>query len=130
MSAPVCDYCGCYSKLVTGVSIYPNRSDLSDLNFYQCAPCAAYVGCHKGTTKPLGRLANAELRQCKSNAHKVFDPIWRSGLMSRKEAYQFLAQEMGITSEQCHIGMFNIQQCKQVYAILKSGKLIQAMVSS
>ena len=29
----------------------------------------AYVGVHKGTDKPLGRLANAELRYWKKRAH-------------------------------------------------------------
>ena len=124
MSNPVCPYCNGDSKLVTGLVIYPTRVDLADLSFYQCAPCEAYVGCHKGTTQPLGRLADAELRQWKSIAHRVFDPIWRSGLMKRKEAYQALAREMGIEAKHCHIGMFDVDQCKAVYVIYKAGKLI------
>lgn len=124
MDAPICPYCNNQSKLVTGLSIYPHRSDLAELSFYQCAPCEAYVGCHKGTTQALGRLADKELRQWKSTAHKIFDPMWRSGLMKRKEAYKALALEMGIEPNDCHIGMFNVDQCKKVYAICKAGKLI------
>ena len=48
--------------------------------------CDAYVGCHEGTTLPLGRPANARLRTLKAEAHKQFDPIWKSGLMNRREA--------------------------------------------
>lgn len=59
----ICSYCNNEAKLVSGNVIYPHRPDLAYLRFWQCAPCAAYVGCHKGTTKPLGRIANAELRQ-------------------------------------------------------------------
>lgn len=124
LDKPICPYCESDSKLVTGLSIYPHRSDLAELSFYQCAPCEAYVGCHKGTTNALGRLANAELRQWKSIAHRVFDPIWRTGLIKRKEAYQALAREMGIEAKHCHIGMFDVDQCKAVYAICKAGKLI------
>lgn len=129
MDNPICPYCNGESKLVSGLVIYPYRKDLSDLNFYQCAPCDAYVGCHKGTTQPLGRLADEELRKWKSIAHRVFDPMWRTGLMKRKEAYQALAREMGIEAKHCHIGMFDIDQCKQVYAICKTGKLIAGVVA-
>lgn len=124
----ICAYCNNPAPLVKGDAIYPHRPDLFDLNFYQCVPCKAYVGCHKGTDNPLGRLANAELRQWKSNAHKVFDLIWREGHMKRKDAYKALAAEMGIEPKKCHIGMFDVQQCKQVYAICKSGKLIGDLV--
>lgn len=42
-----CDYCGNDAMLVSGRAIYPHRPDLFRLNFWQCAPCDAYVGCHK-----------------------------------------------------------------------------------
>lgn len=116
---PICPYCQNESKGVGGNVIYPNRHDLKNKWFYQCMPCEAYVGCHPNTKAPLGRLANAELRRWKSTAHKVFDQIWKSGEMTRKEAYQFLAKQMQLTPETCHIGMFNINQCKAVYAICK-----------
>lgn len=144
MSNPICPYCNGESKLVTGLVIYPGRKDLADLSFYQCAPCDAYVGCHKGTTKPLGRLANAELRKWKSIAHRGFDAIWKGfkerrlegqemtfhypeeavrtpGRMSRGQAYKYLAESMGIEQKDCHIGMFTVQQCKQAYAISQKG---------
>jgi hypothetical protein len=43
------------------------------------------VGCHKGTTKPLGRLADAELREWKKRAHAAFDPVWQA-LWQRENA--------------------------------------------
>lgn len=85
MNAPICAYCGVRSKLVTGKDLYPHRPDLYSLNFYQCTPCDAHVGCHKGTPNPLGRLANAELRKMKSAAHAVFDPIWKSRYDCKKQ---------------------------------------------
>lgn len=115
-----CPYCGKKAKLVDGNVIYPHRKDLADLKFYQCAPCDAYVGCHKMSNhtwtnrKPLGRLANAELRAAKSKAHEAFDPIWHEGFMNRGEAYAWLAEQLNIPKSQCHIGMMDVDDCMRV----------------
>ncbi|MGC6389701.1 zinc-finger-containing protein [Ewingella sp. S1.OA.A_B6] len=113
----ICDYCGQPSTLVTGRAIYPHRPDLFSLQFWQCIPCRAYVGCHKDSNAvPLGRLANSSLRAAKNQAHAAFDPIWKNGWMKRKDAYRWLANQLEITSKDCHIGMFNIEMCERVVA--------------
>lgn len=112
--APVCPYCRSRSQLVYGNIIYPYRKDLHSLKFYQCAPCDAYVGCHRNSGVPLGRLANAQLRTAKMSAHTAFDPIWKTGLMTRSGAYAWLAKMMRMNPEDCHIGMFDVDQCKLV----------------
>lgn len=108
-----CHYCQEPAALVDGLAIYPHRPDLAELRFWQCVPCKAYVGCHKGTTTPLGRLANADLRKAKTATHSAFDPLWKGGGMTRGEAYKWLQGAMNLTEEQCHIGEFNIGQCDQ-----------------
>lgn len=115
-----CPYCGERAKLVTGKDLYPHRPDLYAKPFYACLPCDAYVGCHEGTTNPLGRLANFELRKAKMAAHAVFDPIWRSGTMRRTQAYQWLAGELGIDPKDCHIGMFDVDACRRVVDICRN----------
>ena len=117
-----CDYCKQPAKLANGAVIYPHRPDLSSKWFYQCTPCCAYVGCHpNGNGKtPLGRLANAELRRAKQAAHAAFDPIWRNGGMSRKGAYKWLGDALGLTTKQTHIGMFDVSQCHAVVANCKT----------
>lgn len=119
----VCPYCSGEVQKVRGEKIYPHRPDLHRLKFFLCGPCDAYVGCHaKGKGfKPLGRLANKELRQWKMRAHKEFDPIWRSGRMNRYEAYKWLAEQMGKTSRECHIGKFDVGDCMRVIEIVKLG---------
>lgn len=97
--------------------MYPHRPDLHDKRFYRCAPCAAWVGCHPGSANPLGRLANAELRKAKSAAHTAFDPLWKSKRMRRKEAYGWLAERLGVKKNECHIGMFDVADCKRVVEI-------------
>jgi len=126
---PLCD-CGSFAALVDGSVIYPHRPDLHQKKFWQCAPCDAYVGCHppagkngKGGqgdgTVPLGRLANAELRRWKSKAHEAFDPLWKNKGMHRKKAYQWLAKQLGIDAEDCHIGMFDVELCKRTIGACK-----------
>jgi hypothetical protein len=99
---------------------------LAHLRFWQCAPCDAYVGCHSGTTNPLGRLANAELRQAKIAAHAAFDPLWKFHTfkdghqsMTRNAAYQWLADQLGIPRADCHIGMFDVDRCRLVIALCR-----------
>lgn|SRR4030065_715298 len=111
----ICPYCWKPAALVTGDVVYPHRPDLGEKNFYMCYPCSAYVGCHPGTTKPLGRLANAELRKAKQAAHSAFDPLWKkSGKQKRKAAYTWLASQLDIHVNDCHIGMFDVEMCRRV----------------
>jgi hypothetical protein len=114
-----CPYCNQTASLVTGETIYPHRSDLHEKRFYLCAPCDARVGCHPGTTRPLGRLANAELRAAKMQAHTYFDPLWKSGAMKRYDDYGWLAGQLGLQRSRCHIGMFDVETCKRVVKICR-----------
>ena len=127
---PICPYCGKTAVLVSGTHIYPHRRDLYALRFWACDPCSAYVGCHKAGawmyvggekilsngTLPLGRLANAALRREKSAAHAAFDPLWKTGRMRRREAYSWLAKQLGIRFDDCHIGEFDVERCRAVVA--------------
>ena len=66
----ICPYCGKETELIDSAEVYHG---VSYGWMYICRPCDAYVGCYKGTKKALGRLANAELRKYKHEAHGVFD---------------------------------------------------------
>ncbi len=112
-----CPYCGKRADLVPGSSIYPHRQDLVDKKFYLCSDCSSWVGCHPGTIKPLGTLADAETRSARSRAHSCFDPLWKQGKMSRKEAYAWLANELQIANHDCHISWFEADTCNKVINI-------------
>ncbi|MGI0119653.1 zinc-finger-containing protein [Zooshikella sp. RANM57] len=114
-----CPYCKGRAELVTGHKVYPHNRKLHHKFFYLCEPCKAYVGCHGTTRKPLGRLANKELRRAKQEAHKYFDRIWKELPFKRSDAYQWLARRMGLGFDECHIGMFDVAQCQQVVRISK-----------
>lgn len=120
-----CPYCTQPAELVGGNAIYPNRPDLFAKFFWRCEPCKAWVGCHppvkhprrpgKGDgTVPMGRLANDELRKLKQRAHAAFDPLWKNEDMTRRQAYEWLAEQLGIPVESCHIGMMDESECRAV----------------
>ncbi len=92
-----------------GQGISPQNGDT-----YLCKPCDAYVGCHKESTKALGRLANKELRFWKKEAHKYFDIIWKEKHLTRKESYQHLSNHLKLPIYYTHIGMFSVDTCKKV----------------
>ena len=115
----LCDYCQQPAKRAYGDKIYPHRPDLKDKRFWLCEPCRAYVGCHPNGM-PFGRLANSELRLAKRKVHDLFDPIWKSGKVSRSEAYGQLAKLMGIPKFKCHIGMFSLDECRKAEEVLKA----------
>lgn len=121
-----CDYCHRDAELVKGNVIYPHRPDLFARWFWRCEPCGAWVGCHargRGEwdgKRPLGRLANAELRRAKQAAHGAFDPLWRSGAMGRRDAYAWLAEQLGIAIQNCHIGKFDVDGCRAVVAAVSA----------
>lgn len=122
----ICPYCQHLATLVQGRVLYPNRPDLHGRHFWRCEPCDAHVGCHQAGhrqgdgTKPLGRLANADLRVAKRLAHAMFDPLWQSGRMKRRDAYSWLADALGIPTSETHIGMFDLQRCRAVVAAVSA----------
>jgi len=116
-----CPYCKKEAKFVTGIYIYPFQLQHKNKNYYICDPCDAYVGCHKGTRKALGNLANAELRALRIKVHTAFDPFWRSKVMTRKQAYIILATKLKIPLAKCHIADFDINKCKKILEILRCG---------
>lgn len=113
----ICPYCRKLAVPGTGAQIYPYRADLHGKQFWVCWVCHAWVGCHDDDLdRPLGRLANAELRQAKIAAHTAFDRIWR-GKIRRGAAYRWLAAQLGIEPRDCHIGMFDVEHCRRVVTV-------------
>lgn len=120
---PVCPYCGKLTKLVRCEQVYgeevARKQRIWNEVMYSCDPCKATVGCHRGTSTPLGTPANRKLRALRRHVHVVFDARWQSGPVksrkkSRSRAYKWLAAQMGLTSEECHIGLFDERQCLKV----------------
>ena len=121
----ICPYCNRQTEFVDSKEVY--ASGVSYGMLYICRRCDAWVGVHKGTDKALGRLADRELREWKIEAHSWFDIIWKKKMQgkvsmreARSTAYKWLAREMGLNPAHCHIGMFDVNQCKEVVNCCKA----------
>src|SRR5688572_15421813 len=115
----VCPFCGSRVVFCTNDVLYGElKGDWPYI--YRCVSnrCDSYVGVHPNTDMPLGTLANLETRRYRRLAHVYFDSIWRTGKMRRRAAYEWLAKELGISSGQCHIALFDVEQCKRVVDIV------------
>lgn len=119
-----CQYCQLFSKIISGALLYGEHHKLSEKEFYYCEPCEAWVGMHVINKKPFGTLAKIDLRKKRALAHSAFDKIWITDIkngsakgVARKKAYSWLAEELNMPIEQCHIGNFNIEDCNKVLVL-------------
>lgn len=123
--ALLCPYCGEKAKLLENSAELYNGRDYGPA--WACVPCGAWVGCHPGTRTPLGRLADKELRQAKIAAHAAFDRLWKAKLrreggrkkLARGAGYKWLAAQLGIEREECHIGMMDVALCRRVVEVCR-----------
>lgn len=120
-----CPYCKEEAELISSEDVYGIDYGM----MWICRPCDATVGTHSNSSdhKPLGRLANKELRAWKVHAHEVFDPLWWAKMRqtgcskyeARSAAYHWLAEQLGLPIEKCHIGMFDVEMCRRVVEVCK-----------
>lgn len=107
--------------------------------------CTAQCGCHPDGS-PLGTLATKALRQLRMAAHDRFDVLWKPweaqklaypdetrvigklrGAM-RSRAYAWLAEQMGIHKDACHIAMMDEATAKRAIEIIEREKPTAATV--
>lgn len=112
-----CPYCGADVTMMDTRKIYNKCFGY----VYACSnypKCDSYVGVHKNSFKPLGRLANKELRALKKECHKYFDWLWKtSNKCDRSQAYKWLSEQLDMPQNQCHIGYFDEKTCQKVLSI-------------
>ena len=82
--------------------------------FTQSKTNLSYVRVHPGTKIPVGTMANRELRALRNEAHRNFDQLHKQGLMSKEDAYCWLASILAAPLGQAHIGYLGEYYCKQV----------------
>ena len=108
-----CRYCNGNVQIKDSSILYQQSYGLIHI----CDLCGAFVGCHKGTSNPLGTLANAELRELRKQAHNVFDSLWKTRSMGRGQAYKWLSKQLNKPQELTHIAMFDAEDCRRVIAL-------------
>ena len=81
-------------------------------------PCSMFAAIIRGVT-----LANRELRTLRNQAHHYFDQLYLSGLMSKQDAYLWLAGLLQVPLSKAHIGFLGEYYCNEVIA--ESKKLLE-----
>lgn len=127
-----CPYCGGEAFFYASSEQFYGGKDYGPL--WACPPCHAWVGVHKGTRKPYGRIADQITRRLRSEAHRYLDHMWHRKMSDlwpdhkpsvaslrvvRVDAYAWLASKMDLTQDECHIGNFDEDQCREVVRLCK-----------
>lgn len=118
---PVCDYCDARALLArSGDEPYPYREDHGPL--WICPACQAWIGVHSRSTRnvPLGRLADAALREAKSRLHDVLEPLVDGKVRrdrvnifeARARAIRWVSTELGIDPLPGSIHALSLDQCE------------------
>ena len=116
-----CCSCGddILARLTDGGEIYPHREDLRSLPFWRCDTCGNFVGCHhktKNRTNPLGCIPTPELRKARTHIHKLIDPMWQSGNISRKDIYAKIGARVGWKYHTAKIR--SVDEAREVYRVV------------
>ena len=117
-----CTGCGAKvnARLTDGGEIYPHRPDLAELPFWKCDSCNNYVGCHHKTnnpTEPLGVIATKELKNARQHIHRILDPLWKDGVLQRKQIYAYLTEKLGWEYHTAKIR--TIEEAREVYRLVR-----------
>jgi len=119
MDAVKCPYCGKSAEWVENKEVY-GRNYGKSFMIWLCRSCNAYVGCHENTMKPLGTMANKDLREWRMKAKNLFivkkmDGTWKNKKLKAK-AYYWLNKAMG---REFHFGESTTEDCKAIVEILE-----------
>lgn len=120
-----CPYCGSSVIYRSADGIY--KENKNNVMLYVCSKypeCDAYVRVHEGTKKPVGVMADGKLRALRLKAHKFFNKIYETGIMSKTEAYYWLANLISAPLSEAHIGYLGEYYCNVV--IEESKKMLNA----
>lgn len=115
-----CPYCGAEAKLRPARVVYGDKTIDENSYLYVCTGyplCDSYVNAHKESKRPMGTLANSELRNKRILAHHALANLWQSGTMTKSQAYWLLRIKLGLDDEHTHIGQFDTGMCDRVIKV-------------
>ncbi|WP_434034808.1 zinc-finger-containing protein [Cupriavidus sp. a3] len=119
---PLCDSCGGKAVLARmGEAAYPYQEDHGPV--WICPPCQAWIGVRARSKHhtPLGRLADAALREKKSQLHDALEPLVaakmrRDGVNAfeaRGKAMKWLIASLDLPIDSPTIHALSLEQCEQ-----------------
>lgn len=116
----LCNICGGKVEYVPLQQVYGDYLKYGEKSgfCYHCKKCGATVGTHKANPKEaFGLLANDQMRELRQRNHAMFDRFWKNK-QQRTKFYKKLAEEMGISFEECHFSWFSIEELEKSYQIM------------
>ena len=117
---PICPYCNGRSEIRTLESVTGNKEAKGYAFVCKNYPsCDSYVKMNNQTGRPLGTMANKQLRSLRIEAHIQLYRLYADGSMSRDEAYEWMAAVLNIPRQDAHIGLFQEYYCRKVIALAK-----------
>lgn len=80
--------------------------------------CSGYPSCdsyivHKKSMRPMGTLANGDLRHKRIEAHRALNKVVQAGIMTKHGAYIWLQNRLCLREKDMHIGMFSEYRCEE-----------------
>lgn len=117
-----CPYCGSPAVCRPASIVYGNAVRGKGSYLYLCSrwpACDSYVSAHKKDHRPMGTLANGNLRHKRILAHRALDDLRKSCHMDKWAAYLWLQGKLNLSESQMHIGMFSEDMCDQVIAVCR-----------
>ena len=117
-----CPYCHANASLRPASIVYGLNKRSKGKYIYLCdrwPACDAYVSTHGRTKKPMGSLANGDLRHKRILAHQALAELQQYRHMKKWEVYVWLQAKLGLHEHQAHIGEFSDVMCEQVIKMCK-----------
>lgn len=119
----ICPYCNAKAVLRPANTVYGISDRSTGRHLYVCTnwpKCDAYVSAHKSDRKPMGRLANGNLRHKRILAHKAMEDYRRLTHMDKWAVYLWLQGKLGLGEHHIHIAKFDDEMCDRVIEICRS----------
>ena len=92
-----CPYCGRLAVLRPAEYVYGKRNLNPDNYLYVCSGypfCDSYIGVHKKSMRPMGTLANGDLRHKRIEAHRALNKVVQTGIMTKHGVYIWLQNRL------------------------------------
>ena len=112
-----CPYCNSPAILRPAGTVYGRNVKTKGSHLYVCShwpECDAYVAAHKSDNRPMGTLANGDLRHKRILAHKAMEEYRAKPRMDKWGLYLWLQGKLNLDSRHAHVGMFTEEQCDRV----------------
>ena len=115
-----CPYCGAHAVMRSANKVFGTKLYEPDRFLYVCTnwpTCDAYVTAHASDHRPMGTLANKQLRHKRILAHKAFQNYRKATKTEKWASYIWLEGKLGLDQARTHIGMFSEEECDRVIAL-------------